>query len=138
MNRPNLERLQQLARRDDWHLELVGSDVREIIAYALALESRPKAETDVLAERAKQNAKWGDDHDDEQTNGAIGAAGALLAWPDGYWFYDKSDADKCCIPAPGFAYDTLRKHVHDRRRQLVIAAALLLAEIERLDRADGE
>lgn len=96
---------------------------------------RTQAEIDILTERAKQRAKWGDDHDDGHKDGAIGAAGAMLAWPDGYWFYDESDADKCCIPAPSFAYDILKKHEHDRRQQLVIAAALLIAEVERIDRA---
>lgn len=43
MNRPDLERLQALARRDDWHAELVGSDVREVIAYALQLEAERAA-----------------------------------------------------------------------------------------------
>jgi hypothetical protein len=93
-----------------------------------------RASDDVLAEREKQRAKWGDDHDDEHGDGAVAAAGAMLAWPDGYWFYDPSDADKCCIPSPGWAYDLLKKHEHDRRQQLVIATALLIAEIERLDR----
>jgi hypothetical protein len=94
-----------------------------------------RAAQDVLGERERQRAKWGEAHDDEHADGALGAAGALLAWPDGYWFYDEKDADKCCIPAPGFAYELLKKHEHDRRKQLVIAAAFLLAEIERLDRA---
>jgi hypothetical protein len=98
-------------------------------------EVRTKAEQDVLAEREKQRAKWTVAHDDKHDDGAVAAAGAMLAWPDGYWFYDQSDADKCCIPSPGWAYDILKKHEHDRRQQLVIAAALLLAEIERLDRS---
>ena len=33
MRRPDLEVLQQLARRDDWHLSLVGSNIREVIAF---------------------------------------------------------------------------------------------------------
>lgn len=39
MRRPDLEALQERARRDDWHHSLVGSDLREVIAYARALEA---------------------------------------------------------------------------------------------------
>lgn len=39
MRRPDLEVLQQLARRDDWHLSLVGSNIREVIVYALQAEA---------------------------------------------------------------------------------------------------
>lgn len=45
MRRPDLEVLQQLARRDDWHLRIVGSNIRELIAYALQAE----ADRDALA-----------------------------------------------------------------------------------------
>lgn len=40
MKRPNLEDLHKLARRDDWHTALLGSDldIRQVISYALALE----------------------------------------------------------------------------------------------------
>lgn len=38
MNRPDLENLQQLARRDDWHRCIVGSDIRVTVAYALQME----------------------------------------------------------------------------------------------------
>lgn len=113
----------------------IRSDLLRAIAKRSACVGESSATFDVLAERENQRAKWGEEHDDEHKDGAIGAAGAMLAWPDGYWFYDPADADKCCIPAPGFAYDLLKKHEHDRRKQLVIAASLLLAEIERIDRS---
>lgn len=39
-----------------------------------------KAAHDVLAEREKQRAKWGDAHDDEHTDGALAGAAACLAF----------------------------------------------------------
>lgn len=140
MNRPNLERLQALARRDDWHTDLVGSDVREVIAYALRLESAitpTKAEADVLAERAKQRTKWGDEHDDDHEDGVLALAAGYLAGPNGILHPDPDfDEDAWC--APEWVRDIADKVRKDRRRELVIAAALLVAEIERLDRAGGE
>lgn len=74
-----------------------------------------KAEQDVLAERAKQRVKWGDKHDDEHTSGDLAhTAGCLSLGINDPWHLG------------------LR---HDRRERLVIASALLIAEIERVDRA---
>lgn len=39
MDRPALEQWQRIARQDDWHTQFVGSDIRQIIAYALHLEA---------------------------------------------------------------------------------------------------
>lgn len=83
------------------------------------------AEKDVLLERAKQRAKWGDDHDDKHADGALAMSAACLAHPDGEY-----------VRAYWWGHKLLRKHANDRRRQLVIAAALCIAEIERLDRAE--
>lgn len=88
----------------------------------------PRAEVDVavrdvLAERDKQRAKWGDAHDDKHSDGALSAAAAVLAHPevDGVF-------------GPDWAFELRVKHDNDDRTRRVIAAALLLAEIERLDR----
>ena len=86
-----------------------------------------KAETDVLAEREKQRAKWGDDHDDGHLPGELSTAAAYVASPTG--LDDTTDP-----PDWAYAIDA----THSPRERLVIAAALLLAEIERLDRAGGE
>jgi hypothetical protein len=95
-----------------------------------------RAEQDVLRERDKQRERWGDEHDAaEHGDGALAAAAAFLAWPDGYE-ERPGEADRCLIPCPGWAYRLLERHDSDRRRQLLIAAALCLAEIERLDRAE--
>lgn len=38
-NRPDIDRLTELARRDDWHTQLVGSDIRQVLAHINALEA---------------------------------------------------------------------------------------------------
>lgn len=90
-----------------------------------------QAEIDILAEREKQRQKWGDEHDDEHHSGEeLASAAAYLADPttenlDG----DGDDEDLGWIVH-------LRARIKDnRRKQLVIAAALLIAEVERIDRA---
>lgn len=93
-----------------------------------------QAETDVLAEREKQRAQWGDDHDsnahdDEQ----LAEAAAILACP--FSLDSDPDVGRASTRAR-WAYTLCAKHLHDRRRQLVIAGALILAEIDRLDRAN--
>lgn len=105
-----------------------------------------KAIDDVLAERRRQikSEGWGDAHDDEQTDFALSQAASAYAhfaatqnWrtPDDY-------ASRPC-PMPGAAQDQpswpkswSRAWWKPRnpRRDLVRAAALLIAEIERLDR----
>ena len=87
-----------------------------------------KAAADVLAERRRQIERegWTPEHDDEHNAGEMARAAACYAlfntaptptmWPrqwDASWWKPKDD-----------------------RSNLVRAAALLLAEIERLDRAD--
>ncbi len=77
---------------------------------------------DVLAERAKQRAKWTDGHDDRHDDGSLAAAAAVLAHPETEGLF-----------GPGWAFDLREKRQNERER-CVISAALLLAEIERRDR----
>lgn len=83
-----------------------------------------RAAADVIGERARQveGEGWTPEHDDTHSRGELaGAAACYLAyrsqvpvaspWPGGEWFRPK-----------------------DRRSDLVRAAALIIAEIERLDR----
>lgn len=95
----------------------------------------------VKAERARQLTEkgWTPEHDDEHTLGELAAAAACYAAPftpyqkiilnagEGYvdawpWFSDKGQLTK-----------DIKKY-KNRRRQLLIAAALIVAEIERMDR----
>ncbi len=86
------------------------------IRVATALE-------EVAAEREKQRAKWGDDHDDGHTNEELADAAA--------WLSTSRRLDELDDLVPQWVF-RLAGH---RRRELIIAAALLVAEVERLDRA---
>jgi len=96
---------------------------------------------DILLEiqqgREKQrNRGYDEEHDDLHVDQEIAAAASFLAWPDEYTD-GSGDAEACLIPHPKWAHTLLLRHRGDRRKQLVIAATLLVAEIERLDRAEG-
>lgn len=91
---------------------------------------------DIAAERQRQIEQegWSLAHDDQHTNGSLAIAAACYAAPDSSIFD---------YPNPVLASDPRRLvwpwdrkwwKPKDRRRDLVIAAALLVAEIERLDR----
>jgi hypothetical protein len=98
-----------------------------------------KAESDVLAERQKQRTKWSAEHDDEHMYGHLRVVAAILA-------VNGTDA-RVVDPLDRVADDTDgRGGQHDNwglskkhapRQRLVVAAALLLAEIERIDRKGG-
>lgn len=88
---------------------------------------------DVIAERRRQVEVEGYtlDHDDDHGNGELPSAAAWLALPDevkavldvndlSFWPFDLVDCKQ-----------------KDRRKELVQAAALLVAEIERIDRSHG-
>ena len=114
----------------------------------------PQAWADVIDERVRHNREegWTDDHDDGHRNGQLAMAAACYAAPAR--IYTKHDLlghklvrigpDACLLvdvpiyddPFP-WADEYDKRGKHDRRRRLVIAGALILAEIERLDRAEG-
>lgn len=94
---------------------------------------------DVWRERQRQvhGKGWTADHDDRHIRGELGAAAACYAVPSRL----RLDAVAHFWPAswgqewfkPAGAHDDLS----GRRRDLVRAAALILAEIDRLDRAEA-
>lgn len=97
------------------------------------------AAEDVLAERRRQvDAEgWTPGHDDEHTTGAMAAAAACYAlWAsapgaeNAYWYATREEAAKMLWP-----WDREWWKPKSNRRDLVKAGALILAEIERLDRA---
>lgn len=108
---------------------------------------------DVLAERRRQVDHHGfhRDHDDRQTDGAIAAAGAAYAFAAAGAQHHRADELLTGVRYAGTPDEfrflaTLRVlwpatwprqwfKPRDRRRDLVRAAALIIAEIERLDRA---
>lgn len=87
-----------------------------------------KAATDVLAERQRQIEVegWTPDHDDQHDDGQLALAAACYAY--------QADAPMKGEAPFGWPWDRIWWKPGDRRRMLVKAAALILAEIERLDR----
>lgn len=84
---------------------------------------------DVLRERLRQKEVegWTPEHDDEHDEGELAMAAACYAY--------QADASVQGAPPFGWPWDREWWKPGDRRRMLVKAGALILAEIERLDRA---
>lgn len=85
------------------------------------------AARDVLAERRRQVEAegWTPAHDDAHDDGELAEAAAAYALDNGW----------AGAPPPSWPWSAAWWKPKDRRSNLVRAAALLLAEIERLDRA---
>ena len=99
--------------------------VRELIASA---GPETNAARDILTERRRQIEAegWAPEHDDEHGAGEMAAAAACYAL----------NAAGCgCEVARNWPWDGSWWKPSTARRDLVKAAALILAEIERLDRA---
>lgn len=100
-----------------------------------------KAAQDVLAERQRQIEAegWTTEHDDEHDCGEISAAASAyaLAAADELHPESQGDANFANTPPPMWLWSERWWKPGDPRRMLVKAGALILAEIERLDRAAG-
>lgn len=84
-----------------------------------------QGEHDVLVERHRGRAKHGDEHDDtEHSNGELRVVAAVVSGVT----VDSSET------IPPWGYELGAKLQHRVRHRLVVAAALLIAEIDRLDR----
>ena len=77
---------------------------------------------DIRGERDRQARKWSAGHDDEHDDGRLAIVAAALC------------VDGTTESAGDDPWGLVSKHRDNRRRQLVVAAALIVAEIERLDR----
>jgi hypothetical protein len=111
-------------------------------------ETMTQAAQDVIAERERQKHSegWTEAHDDEHASGEMAKAAACYAYIAGL----HPDARVMVDDAPLYAGQNMvvTKRLwpwawswwkpKDRRRDLVRAGALILAEIERLDRAARE
>ncbi|KMO18866.1 hypothetical protein [Methylobacterium indicum] len=98
-------------------------------------ETMPAAWTDVLAERRRQVSEewWTPQHDDAQPDGYIALAAAAYAYGSQFPEQLRQAGGR-----PGWWPWALKWwKPTDRRRDLVKAGALILAEIERLDRASA-
>ena len=87
---------------------------------------------DAATERLRQQAVegWTLEHDDAYFPGTLAQAGACYAMNAGAAFFANR-------PPSGWPFDRSWWKPTTPRRDLVKAAALILAEIERLDRAEG-
>lgn len=94
-----------------------------------------EAEQDVLAERERQKTGegWTPAHDDDHNDGEMAAAGAVYALTSHQMDVLRSMNLGVSDLFPEWPYKP-----KDRRRDLVRAAALILAEIERMDRATAK
>lgn len=106
------------------------------------MSNDPKAWSDVLAERRKQHAQFGDSHDDMATRGQIRLAagnylGAVTYRNAGLDPHIQRDRGGVFTGWHAWPWDAEWWKPTDNRRDLVKAAALIIAEIERLDRAEG-
>lgn len=95
---------------------------------------------DVIAERHRQitSEGWEPEHDDEHTEGSLATAGAAYALHAGRSAVPRRRHTYAKKP-PGFwPFDHEFWKPKTPRRDLVRAAALLIAEIERIDRLEAK
>ena len=105
-----------------------AEQAREMIEHMLG-DAMNSAALDVLTERRRQVEAegWTPEHDDEHAGFELARAGACYA-EYGNWPAHSE------VPPNSWPWPAARWKPSDYRRNLVKAAALILAEIERLDR----
>ena len=116
---------------------LFKSSPAEIVGALIEEMALSDAARDVLTERRRQiTAKgWDHDHDDAQRNDEIAAFAAVYAMPEGARDWPAKETGFGRTFAEALIPFCWEPKFGDRRRDLVKAAALLVAEIERIDRA---
>lgn len=114
-----------LGREDGWHW--ISEECANELAATL-LVMTPVG--DVMRERHRQVTAegWTPQHDDAHTDGCLAQAAACYA------ANASGMAGRGYGPAPYWPFDHEWWKPKDKRRDLVRAAALIIAEIERLDR----
>lgn len=138
-----LERLGELAHHD-WASEAHTDRATLLLALTEAQErAETQAARDVLAERERQKSVegWTPEHDDEHEHGDMALAAACYAAqgdpePQRAYSLDVDEAGNPTPPEPpqSWPWSADWWKPKDHRRNLVRAGALILAEIERLDR----
>lgn len=113
-----------------------AEQLRRVIDYGRGDEDRTQAERDVLAERARQvdEEGWTPEHDDQHESGEMAAAGAAYAFNA---YLGASPRYFHASPTGFWPWDMKWWRPSTPRRDLEKACALLIAEIERLDRAEA-
>ena len=127
------------ASRSIDEIEMAGEIMRDLLKQRdellAALETH--ATKDVIAERRRQQIVegWTTDHDDQHKNGEMPRAAGLYAISAGFASkYMDGETETCPVP-DGWPWGPEWWKPANSRRDLVKAAALILAEIERIDRA---
>ena len=106
---------------------------QEVARINRLIAQEPTAIGLIAQEREKQRQRWGDEHDDKHTNGELAIAAACYA-------VDKTHAmvigetESGVRDAWPFEPEADNRQSYPRERALVVAAAFLVAEIERLRR----
>jgi hypothetical protein len=110
-------------------------DLRGIFLSSVA--EHTLAERDVLAERRRQieSEGWTPEHDDAHDSGEMAAAGASYALNAADQLHPFSQGDGGNAQPESWPWDSQWWRPTTPRRDLVKAGALILAEIERLDRS---
>lgn len=100
------------------------------------MENESQAAIDVLAERRRQIKAEGYDqaHDDEHVNDEIAALACYYAMPPGAREWSAESTGYGETLGDAILPDGWAAAAGDRRRELVKAGALIVAEIERIDR----
>lgn len=129
------ELLSRLMDDDDWK-----TADRLLIGTCVAMaEHASRAALDVQTERRRQVEAegWSPEHDDEHASDEIAAFACLYAMPPAARDWDASSTGYGETLGQAILPENWQPKLGDRRRELVKAGALILAEIERLDRQAG-
>ncbi|HBE9228014.1 TPA: ead/Ea22-like family protein [Escherichia coli] len=135
------ERNQQYVKRRDQENEEIALTVGKLRVALEAAEKRiaelearafNPAILDVIAERQRQQSVegWMPEHDDEHCNGELAMAAVC-------YINETGTVNRNGGKPWGWPWDASWWKPNARRRNLVKAGALILAEIERIDRAAG-
>lgn len=114
-----------------WAVEDLAKAILALLDTDTPAPPSPESAQDVIAERERQKAVegWTAEHDDGHTNGELALAAGAYALASAFYHSDPYAAVLSVWP-----WDRKWLKPTDRRRDLIKAGALILAEIERLDR----
>lgn len=118
-------------------VELATTPAPVLQAYMAGVPLLSSAAQDVLAERNRQITAegWTPAHDDEHACDEIAAFACFYAMPPAARDWDASSTGYGQTLGEALKPEGWQGKTGDRRRELIKAGALILAEIERLDRA---
>ena len=121
-------------------LRIGPGEMDEVLAVLRAAEAKEDAVVDVIAERQRQISEegWTLEHDDQQVAGEMADVAACYAAVLIEMRVVGNEAGRGCHEVPAGwprSWSFRWWKPKDRRRDLVRAGALIIAEIERLDRA---